>query len=215
MPSTHSRWFSSKPSTPIEDRPGPSRRPSRSEATWNHLEEVAIFITKVYVKYWFEVPSAVFAPKNDLDFLQALEAFPIKAIGKAASSAFNRHLWYVLEVLVAFAFFDDRVTVAEKKKMVTNLQRVTPNDPPKRLPPLSASLKDLSDFVTSATMTFFKCLQLSADFLGKDPGEWAGDEEYRHSRCLVGSLKVVNDLAERGVALMSEFNASLTRNEEQ
>jgi len=28
-------------------------------------------------------------------------------------------------------------------------------------------------------------------------------------------VKVVNDLAERGVALVEEFNASLTRNEEQ
>ena len=29
------------------------------------------------------------------------------------------------------------------------------------------------------------------------------------------SVKVVNDLAERGVALVQEFNASLTKNEEQ
>jgi len=29
------------------------------------------------------------------------------------------------------------------------------------------------------------------------------------------SVKVVNDLAERGVALVQEFNSSLTRNEEQ
>ena len=29
------------------------------------------------------------------------------------------------------------------------------------------------------------------------------------------SVKVVNDLAERGVALIQEFNSSITRNEEQ
>jgi hypothetical protein len=39
--------------------------------------------------------------------------------------------------------------------------------------------------------------------------------EYQESKRLVQSLKVVNDLAERGVALIQEFNSSLTRNEEQ
>ena len=32
---------------------------------------------------------------------------------------------------------------------------------------------------------------------------------------MVKALKVVNDTAERGVALIQEFNADLTRNEEQ
>ena len=38
---------------------------------------------------------------------------------------------------------------------------------------------------------------------------------YRSSLEIVRSVRVVNDLAERGVALIQQFNSSITRNEEQ
>ena len=53
----------------MDERPGPSHRQTRSETTWNHLEEVAIFIIQVYTTYWFQVPSSVSAPRNDLHLL--------------------------------------------------------------------------------------------------------------------------------------------------
>jgi len=39
--------------------------------------------------------------------------------------------------------------------------------------------------------------------------------EYQQSQQLVQSVRVVNDLAEHTVALIQEFNSSLTRDEEQ
>ena len=48
-----------------------------------------------------------------------------------------------------------------------------------------------------------------------DPTEWCEQEDYQRSKESVTSLKVVNDLAERGVSLIHEFNSSLTQNEEQ
>ena len=62
---------------------------------------------------------------------------------------------------------------------------------------------------------FFTILGLSHEFLQVDPSDWEFQPEYQESKRLVLSLKVINDLAERGVAFIQEFNSSLTRNEEQ
>ena len=42
----------------------------------------------------------------------------IKKVAMAATTAFNRHLWYLSEVLVGFGNFNDEVTVEEKRLMV-------------------------------------------------------------------------------------------------
>jgi len=58
-------------------------------------------------------------------------------------------------------------------------------------------------------------LELSEDFLQNDTSEWGLIPTYQRSPEVAQSVKVVNDLAERGVTLVQEFNSSLTRNEEQ
>lgn len=58
-------------------------------------------------------------------------------------------------------------------------------------------------------------LGISQEFLQVDPSKWECHADYQRSKQLVQSLRAVNDLAERGVALIQEFNSSLTRDEEQ
>jgi len=48
-----------------------------------------------------------------------------------------------------------------------------------------------------------------------DPSEWGNQETYRTGKSIAQSVKVINDLAEHGVALIQEFNGSITRSEEQ
>lgn len=69
--------------------------------------------------------------------------------------------------------------------------------------------------MTTSTRRFFQILGLSEDFLRLDPSDWGFDEAYIANQMIVQSVTVVNDLAERGVALIQEFNDSITRNEEQ
>ena len=153
----------------LED--GPSRRQTRSETTWNHLEEVAIFIVQLYAKYWFQAPSSVSAPRNDLHLLKVLEDFPSKEISTAATTVFSRHLWYLSETLVGFAFFDDQVTLEVKRKMVKNLKdKPGSKDAPKWIHPVNKPQNmDLSNFVTTSTKRFFNILHVNEDFLQKDP----------------------------------------------
>jgi hypothetical protein len=149
--------------------------------------------------------------------LRALSSYANKEVAKVAFTAFGRHLWCLSEILVGFAFFDEEVTAKEKRMMVAALrQREGSVDPPNRIPPfVEPNKKELHDFVTKSTVRFFKILNLPVDFLENDPSEWGNQETYRQGQEVARSVKVVNDLAERGVALMQEFNASITRNEEQ
>lgn len=210
-------WLFRRQYEPLQAGLRKSRGPSYSEQIWHHLQEVSLFVVRVYLKYWFESPASYSAPRHDLAFICTLSAYPNTEVAKAATTAFERHLWYLSEILVAFAFFDDDVTTEEKRLMVAALHDVEGSDEPlKRIQPFrQPSMKQLNNFVTKGTRSFFTIVGISQDFLLLDPSEWECHEQYRQSQQLVKSIRVVNDLAERGVALIQEFNSSLTRSEEQ
>ena len=44
---------------------------------------------------------------------------------------------------------------------------------------------------------------------------WEVNPNFQESKDVIKSLKVVNDAAERSIALMSSFNSSLIKNEEE
>ena len=48
-----------------------------------------------------------------------------------------------------------------------------------------------------------------------DPGAWEAEASYQKLCERVKMLKVVNDSAERGIALIKKYNQGLTKNEEQ
>jgi len=50
---------------------------------------------------------------------------------------------------------------------------------------------------------------------GTDPQTWEEISEFRDTKAVVKSVKVVNDAAERSVALMSTFNQSITKTESE
>ena len=70
--------------------------------------------------------------------------------------------------------------------------------------------------VTSVSASALRSMKVDIDFLfNNDPATWNDSPEYQEGKNLVYSLKVVNDAAERSVALMSMFNESITRNESE
>ena len=58
-------------------------------------------------------------------------------------------------------------------------------------------------------------LQLQTDFLHKDPSEWECDITFSRAHGIATNLRVVNDNAERGAALITEYNRLITSVEEQ
>ncbi len=47
------------------------------------------------------------------------------------------------------------------------------------------------------------------------PYEWSADKEFTEMQLKVRQMKVVNDTAERGIALIQAYNSSITKDEEQ
>lgn len=70
--------------------------------------------------------------------------------------------------------------------------------------------------MTTASLNFFDVTKIRRDFLSKDPKDWSEDESYQEGKLTVDALRVTNDCAERGVALVKDYiHGPLTKDEEQ
>lgn len=183
------------------------------------IRNICIFSAAIYIKNWFQATSAVYAPLNDLQLLKDLVDFKNinETLADKALNKIKNHLWYLSETLVALSFFDKRVTNETKSKMVTALQNngfdYQPLKPTVDLEVVP--LKSLDNFVSNNTMNFFKILDLGMEFINSNVENWDQEESYKKNMEVVKSIRVVNDIAERGVALIEEFNKLITMNEEQ
>lgn len=187
------------------------------------LRDICIFIILFYIKSWFQAASAIQAPQTDLTLLQNLIKFRTANV-KVADAAISKvlgHLWYLTEETAAIAYFDEGVPKAVKIKMRDAMKSVTDAQVDlKRIRGNTGQYneilqKDLSDFVSQKSLFIFELLEISPDFLRKDPDEWKTDEHFLLGLEVVRSLRVTNDVAERGVALIQELNNCLTKSEEQ
>lgn len=171
------------------------------------MKRVAHFVSLIYVRFWHEAIVSRWAPKNDLDMLQLLSTYPDADVKKSALTVAKRHLWYLSETNVGLAFLDERITQAVKENMTKNLEtKPAKKKEMKRLEGKNLVFegKDLSHFVTNKTKTFFELFGIH------DVTEYCSDSLRSH----VNALKVVNDTAERGIALIKKFNESV-RDEQQ
>jgi len=102
--------------------------------------------------------------------------------------------------------------------MISALKKQGSGEPTKQvhLEPSVIAEKELHDFVTTNTMSFFHTLGLKADFLTQeDPDRWQTVEHFQLNKKCINSLAVVNDRAERAVKLIQDFNSSIATSEEQ
>jgi len=65
------------------------------------------------------------------------------------------------------------------------------------------------------TAQFFKKINLSFQLFFIDPTLWAEQDDYKRAEKRVLAQKVVNDPAERGIALVQRYNKLLTKSEGQ
>ena len=71
----------------------------------------------------------------------------------------------------------------------------------------------LSNLASSASLRFLKSLWIKSAFLDLSTEQWEQNEGFQEGR-KIEKLKVVNDEVERGVAIISTFSYSLTRDED-
>lgn len=186
----------------------------------NGIADICLFTVKLYVTAWYQAPYAPFAPRLDLQLLKDIMEYKSlnTAVADIALKKFLGHLWYLSEELVAFAFFDDAVSLDTKRQMVEALHKTGGNGHPLKritLDPAVICSKQLQDFVTENTMRFFTITGISSAFLQTDVDAWKTNDDYKTAQTTASSIRVINDIAERGVALMDEYNKLHTNNEEQ
>ncbi|GBM41112.1 hypothetical protein AVEN_63795-1 [Araneus ventricosus] len=74
---------------------------------------------------------------------------------------------------------------------------------------------NLSAFVIERLGKLFQKLNIGDAFLNLPSEEWKQNSSYFQGREHVRKLQIVNDTAERGVKLLQEFNALITKDEEE
>ena len=185
------------------------------------ITSVSLFVALVYARAWALASRAALAPRVDLEFLQDMETLAREgscSCAQPALEAMKRHLWYVSETLVGLAFFDQAVPQCEKECMVANLGKPAKKKALKRLEKKNVGTfqgKRLSDFVTSRTTVLLEDLDMDGSFLGAPVQSWEDNNAYKAGKQRVSQLAVVNDHAERAIALIKEFNNALTTTEEE
>lgn len=188
----------------------------------NGLRDISIFLVLLYVKAWFRCTISVEAPNHDLSFVKDAIAYAIvdNDVSETIVKKMSNHLWYLSEETVALSFFDKQVPNEVKKKMVESLKNESNGDVLKRLTVTPTQItesyqsKDLSNFVTANTFLFFQRFSISTKFLETDPNTWELCNSYKAGAAFCHSLRVVNDVAERAVKLMTEYNDILTNDEQ-
>lgn len=73
---------------------------------------------------------------------------------------------------------------------------------------------NLDSFVNKNTMKFFDILGINSGFLDSDPTTWQKREDFITDLSIVKSLHVTNDIAERSIALVTEYHNLLTKDED-
>ncbi|KAG0714740.1 hypothetical protein GWK47_013557 [Chionoecetes opilio] len=183
------------------------------------IRRVAFFVTMVYAKYWNEAMIPSYAAKNDLDFITDVKRICDNGVASVAERAMRRHLWYLSENLIGLAIFDDRISPEQKAEMVEGMKRPSTTKNPRRpesKTPINLN-RPLSAFCSVRSMQVLKSLLggQQPTFLELSPETWNTDSCFKCAKKRAGVLKVTNDLAERGIALIQRFLGNRTKDERQ
>jgi hypothetical protein len=113
------------------------------------------------------------------------------------------------------------MSLSTKRLMVRAMREEdpTPSHAKKLTVPLKCFQgKKLEDFMIRKFIALFELMELPYGFLQVDPDMWEDHKDFKHFRQpreTVCAMQVVNDIAERGIALIQQFSGLLTKNEPQ
>ena len=72
---------------------------------------------------------------------------------------------------------------------------------------------DLEDLITPESCKFFTIIDLNAGWLDLSPDKWDDNEDYKSVKELTTTVKVTNDVAERGVKMAQDYATMLTKDD--
>lgn len=141
-----------------------------------------------------------------------------QTVSDSALSAFTRHLWYLTAEMVPIALFSTKVSTEQRRALALSLLAAKPDShvssPENRFgtgfgkptfPEHISESTELSDFVSKDSWFSMALLKIDDRFLEEPVESWADSQAYQDSLTNVHSLNVINDSAERGVKLSTDF----------
>ncbi|KAF0297757.1 hypothetical protein FJT64_004800 [Amphibalanus amphitrite] len=155
------------------------------------------------------------APVNDLHFVKQLLRYRAvdRDVADTALKVLRRHGWYLTQELVVFSLFSDKVDVDEKSRLAARLQTF-------RVPELGVpdfpdvdEGTELVDLLGPNSWTLFMLLETGTSWLQSGPETWSEDPDYQETAAFVTKVKVTNDVAERGVKLVTDYMEILTKDD--
>ena len=148
---------------------------------------------------------------NDLQLYKALLKYREvdQELADSTLDTFNRHLWYLAPQTVLFALFSNRVSDDMKSRMASRLLTLDRKESPTlgvpKFPVLTAAT-ELCDLITEESRDFFDVVNSDPlPWLTKRVCEWESYADYNKVKTFVSTVKVVNDCAERAVALATDY----------
>lgn len=192
------------------------------------IRDFVNFATVIYSSWWMSCNSAVDAPWHDLKLICSLLQYNAvnSTVASSALSAFKNHLWYLTAEMVPLSLFSQLVPATERRELADRLLAIEPSTAPakpvKRLgsgfgkPVFPSEITEstkLADLIGPDSWYTIHILEIDMSFFAEDVESWPGNRAYETSMANVLTVNVINDCAERGVKLSSDFLSS-ARSEE-
>lgn len=186
------------------------------------LEKINTFLSLFYTSYWVTSTSAADAPIHDLQFFKDIMWYHQfdSELATAVMKKANNHRWYLTQELVPFTLFSSHpsMTKSVKEEIAVKLSETEKPESYRRGKPVFPTIggsTTLTDLVGPDSYFLFDALGVEMDWLSQPVDTWKEHDGYRVAEKFVRSVKVVNDVAERGVKLMYDFATQITTDPEQ
>ena len=187
-----------------------------SEEEKDKVSRIAEFIILFYAKLWFTSPLAASAARYDLEFMSGITDYRLvdPSLSFHVLKSCYRHLWYLVSELIPLVLVDSGLEDFEREKVAKAIyaqerKEIKPGKPAFPVLEFGAKevRKDLSVLVGPESWLVFDILGLSGpqDWLLADPSTWDLYPEYEQLQIFTRNLVVVNDLAERGIHLATDY----------
>jgi len=182
-----------------------------------------IFLALFFVPAWLKCSVGSDAAINDLQLIHQMLLFKTidNPIAEAAIKKLQKHCWYLVEETVVYALFSDNPTMTNEKKTFLARHLLSIPQPQQFRRGIPTGIKTittntaLTDLMGPNSWFLIKSLGADHSWIQKEPNVWESYESYQALKNYVHTVKVVNDAAERGVKLNTDYATILTDNDEQ
>ena len=175
-----------------------------------------VFFATIYVPYFLRASVGTDAAFNDLNLFKSVYDY-MEVDGPMAvetREVLSRHGWYTTQQTVVYSLFSIRLTNNEKSRMAARILTFSsPEEYPLGKPEFQELTRktELSDLIGPNSYMLFTILGTDYYWLQLSPDKWGDIDDYKEMEEYVRTVKVVNDAAERGIKLISDYSQILTK----